>query len=190
MWHIKSRRWVFGLCLLVLLTATSVNAAPIRPEPPIPTTPLFECTGNGDIGPIEKPPDVPAAWVVGDFIWDDLNRNGIQDPGEPGLAGVECLLCIASRTQPLQRSMTSSQGFYAFTGVPAGNFFIAVQRLSGYVFSPKDQGNDDTRDSDVNAQGVSALFNLGAAGGTTLKWDAGQHRVLYIKVYLPKIMKK
>ncbi len=189
MWHIKRRAWVFGLCLLVLLTTTGVNAAPIRPEPPIPNTPLFECTGNGDIGPIEKPPAVPAAWVVGDFIWDDLNRNGIQDPGEPGLAGVECLLCIASRTQPLQRRVTSSQGFYAFTGVPAGNFFIAVQRLPGYVFSPKDQGSDDTRDSDVNAQGVSALFNLGAAGGTTLKWDAGQHRAFYARVFLPRMMK-
>ncbi len=119
--------WMLGLVLLVL-TAVGGNAAPLHPEPPGPTTPLFECTGNGEIGPIEKPVDGPLAWIVGDFIWDDLNRNGIQDPAEPGLAGVECLLCIASRTQPLQRRTTSSQGYYAFTGVPAGNFFIARQR--------------------------------------------------------------
>lgn len=181
--------WMLGLVLLVL-TAVGGNAAPLHPEPPGPTTPLFECTGNGEIGPIEKPVDGPLAWIVGDFIWDDLNRNGIQDPAEPGLAGVECLLCIASRTQPLQRRTTSSQGYYAFTGVPAGNFFIAVRRLPGYVFSPKDQGNDDTRDSDVNAQGVSELFPLGTGGGTTLKWDAGQYRVTYSRIHLPLILKK
>ncbi|MBK8192350.1 MAG: hypothetical protein IPK76_03845 [Lewinellaceae bacterium] len=25
---------------------------------------------------------------VGDFVWEDLNGNGIQDGGEPGIQGV------------------------------------------------------------------------------------------------------
>lgn len=26
--------------------------------------------------------------TVGDFVWEDVNRNGLQDAGEPGIAGV------------------------------------------------------------------------------------------------------
>ena len=34
----------------------------------------------------------PAA--LGNFVWEDLNANGIQDAGEPGIAGVEVTLTI------------------------------------------------------------------------------------------------
>lgn len=188
----RNKRWgrVLSLWLTLLLTTAGVGAAPLHPQPPAPASPLFECTGNGDIGPLAQAARAPMAWIVGDFIWDDLNRNGIQDPGEPGLAGVECLLCRSSSAQPLQRSTTNRQGYYTFTGVPAGSFFIAVRRLPGYTFSPKDQGPDDTRDSDVNIHGVSNFFTLGPAGGTTLKWDAGQYRVPYSRIYMPLIQKK
>lgn len=186
----KRYSWILGLWLLLVLTTAGVNAAPLHPQPPAPASPQFECTGNGEIGPLAKPAAGPMAWIVGDFIWNDLNRNGIQDQGEPGLAGVECLLCRSSRAQPVQRSATSSQGYYAFIGVPEGTFFIAIRRLPGYRFSPKDQGPDDTRDSDVNANGVSDFFTLGAGGGTTLKWDAGQYEVVAAKAYMPLIRKR
>ena len=26
--------------------------------------------------------------TIGNFVWNDLNGNGVQDPGEPGIAGV------------------------------------------------------------------------------------------------------
>ncbi|HEX6882097.1 MAG TPA: SdrD B-like domain-containing protein, partial [Planctomycetota bacterium] len=29
---------------------------------------------------------------IGNFVWHDLDGNGIQDPGEPGLPGVRVLL--------------------------------------------------------------------------------------------------
>ncbi|MBK7608862.1 MAG: hypothetical protein IPI18_17550 [Saprospiraceae bacterium] len=32
----------------------------------------------------------PAA--IGNFVWHDLNANGIQDPGEPGISGVSVSL--------------------------------------------------------------------------------------------------
>ncbi len=28
-------------------------------------------------------------YSLGDFVWDDLNKNGIQDADEPGIANVE-----------------------------------------------------------------------------------------------------
>lgn len=35
---------------------------------------------------------VPECGTIGDFVWHDLNHNGIQDPGEPGINGVTLLL--------------------------------------------------------------------------------------------------
>jgi len=34
----------------------------------------------------------PCTGTMGDFVWHDLNRNGLQDPGEPGLNGVRVWL--------------------------------------------------------------------------------------------------
>ena len=30
--------------------------------------------------------------MIGDFIWEDTDRDGLQDPGEPGLPGIEVCL--------------------------------------------------------------------------------------------------
>ena len=32
--------------------------------------------------------------VIGDFVWLDTNGDGIQDPGEPGIAGVIVRLAL------------------------------------------------------------------------------------------------
>ncbi|MBK8779834.1 MAG: hypothetical protein IPO25_21430 [Saprospiraceae bacterium] len=35
---------------------------------------------------------------LGDYVWFDQNNNGIQDPGEPGLAGATVKLYAANGT--------------------------------------------------------------------------------------------
>lgn len=53
---------------------------------------------------------------VGDFVWADLNRNGIQDPGEPGIANVR--LTIEPATQDgTTETFTNADGFYVFPRV-------------------------------------------------------------------------
>ena len=49
---------------------------------------------------------------LGDYVWNDLNADGIQDAGEPGIDGVTVELygnstCIAGTT-------TASGGLYSF----------------------------------------------------------------------------
>ena len=36
--------------------------------------------------------------TLGDFVWNDINKNGIQDAGEPGLPGVVVELYTQSNT--------------------------------------------------------------------------------------------
>jgi hypothetical protein len=55
--------------------------------------------------------DEPAS--LGDFVWDDLNADGIQG-GEPGLSGVVVMLYDGNL---VGTTMTDDLGAYAFTNL-------------------------------------------------------------------------
>lgn len=64
--------------------------------------------------------------VVGDFVWFDVNADGNQDPGEPGLAGVEVNLYgndpdNFGNTILIATAVTDSNGWYEFTNLPLTN---------------------------------------------------------------------
>ena len=67
------------------------------------------------------------AGTIQGFSWNDLNDNGSRDSGEPGLAGWTIYL-DANHNAKLDTGETStvtgSDGSYAFTGLPAGNYLI------------------------------------------------------------------
>src|SRR5207244_10801141 len=48
---------------------------------------------------------------IGDFVWHDLNNNGIQDAGEPGLQSVVVTLTGPGGTQT---TTTDATGYYEF----------------------------------------------------------------------------
>jgi hypothetical protein len=88
--------------------------------------------------------------TIGDFLWNDTaNNNGIQEAGEPGIAGVNVSLYNFSDDALLQTTKTNESGYYNFS-VPAGQYYIKFDLLNGYLFSPDNQGNDRNRDSDVD----------------------------------------
>ena len=62
---------------------------------------------------------------VGNFIWLDENSDGIQDAGEPGVANVTVQL-KDSDGNVIAETVTDSNGGYLFTGVPPGDYFVAV----------------------------------------------------------------
>lgn len=110
--------------------------------------------------------------TIGDLVWVDANGNGIQDADEPGLANVIVKLYQADGT--LVASTTTDQnGAYAFTDLPAGDYYLQVVSPGGYVFTLANQGTDDTVDSDVDrATGKTTVISL-AAGQSDTRWDAG-----------------
>jgi hypothetical protein len=63
---------------------------------------------------------VPPVNRIGDFVWSDVNRNGRQDPGEPGLPGVPVSLGT-TKTDSI-RTATGSDGRYMFEGLPDGKY--------------------------------------------------------------------
>jgi len=62
--------------------------------------------------------------AIGDRVWSDANSNGIQDPGEAGIAGV-VLTLLDSNGNPVSGvapATTNENGDYLFTGVRCNRY--------------------------------------------------------------------
>ena len=92
----------------------------------------------------------PCSGVVGDFVWHDLDNDGLQDPGEPGLPGVRVTLCDELGNE-LAETLTNEVGVYLFTDLCAGTYIVKVDETTlppDLVPSPCNVGPDDTIDND------------------------------------------
>ncbi len=112
---------------------------------------------------------------IGDFVWEDLNVNGTQDAGEPGIARANVNLYDCADNL-IMTETTDANGFYLFSNLPAGDYYLVFGAPEGYLPSPKDVGSDDT-DSDAD-------LTTGKTDCTTLDlnesdrtWDAGFYRL-------------
>jgi uncharacterized repeat protein (TIGR01451 family) len=112
----------------------------------------------------------PAA--LGNFVWNDLNGNGIQNSGEPGLAGVTVQLIITwpNAAQTVVRTRTDTSGYYAFgnllldetydgEGSPEPTYSLSIPILPGTA-SPQN-ATVEAWDSD-NPAGQAAAVSRGA----------------------------
>ena len=119
---------------------------------------------------------IPVA-TVGDYIWSDINANGIQDPGEPGIGGMLVTLFNSSNV-PIGSAITDGNGKYLITNVPPGTgYYIVVGNLptnpSGVQPSPTVQGGaGGTNTSHIDAAAISNTFNV-TAGANIINIDAG-----------------
>jgi len=83
--------------------------------------------------------------MVGDRVWFDVDKDGVQDTGEPGLVGVPVTLTWAGADGDLATTTdnqvyttaTTADGIYHFTGLPAGKYKVSVDDTSGSVLSNK-----------------------------------------------------
>ncbi|MCM1988047.1 SdrD B-like domain-containing protein [Methanococcoides seepicolus] len=117
------------------------------------------------------------AIYIGDLVWEDLNGNGIQDAGEPGIAGVTVSLYDCDGNL-LDTTTTNATGMYQFTGLAPGDYYVEFVALVEYMFSPQDQGNDDAIDSDADpTTGQTGCTNL-ESGENDLTWDAGMYMIV------------
>jgi len=110
--------------------------------------------------------------VIGDYVWLDLNGDGIQDGGEVGLHNVPVQL-YTSGGSFVGSSITNATGYYSFSSVPPGSYYLVFDLPVGYTFSPRDRGTDDGFDSDADTiTGQTATF-LVASGMVDNSRDAG-----------------
>jgi len=89
---------------------------------------------------------LPEPIPFGGFIWNDLNKDGVQDETEPGLDGVTVKLY--NETNSMVQTVATINGHYRLNAVAAGNYTIAVEPSKDYILSPIHQGSADYLDSD------------------------------------------
>ncbi len=105
-------------------------------------------------------------------MWFDANTNGIQNAGETGVSNVAVRLYDGA-SNLVATTTNNAAGYYSFSGLQPGNYFLEFVSPSNYVFTLQDQGASDTNDSDVaQSTGRTPVFYL-APGTNDLKWDAG-----------------
>ncbi|HMP97895.1 MAG TPA: C25 family cysteine peptidase, partial [Kiritimatiellia bacterium] len=116
---------------------------------------------------------------VGDFVWLDINGNGIQDTNEVGLVNVKLSLFTSNHT--LVAVTTSAvNGAYAFLDLRPGSYYIHLEVPSGKKLSPSFQGLDPARDSDFNMFNArTPVFTL-APGEFNETIDAGLNDFLIL----------
>jgi gliding motility-associated-like protein/uncharacterized repeat protein (TIGR01451 family) len=133
-------------------------------------------TADGDSDPNKNPsvdfglylPLEPAS--VGDFVWYDLDDDGVQGTNPAGAPGVIVWLydlgddgVKGNDDSLLLTTITNGDGFYLFDSLLPGFYYVVfdVNNLpGGYGVTFQDAGNDDAADSDANAMGMTEVFHL------------------------------
>jgi len=111
---------------------------------------------------------------LGGFVWDDLDRDGVREDGEPVHGGATVSLLNASGAVVDQRT-TLADGYYSFA-LPgaAGSFRLRFLAPNGTSLSPQDQGGDDFLDSDPDpTTGLTPLVGPAFTFLDNLRWSAG-----------------
>ncbi len=112
---------------------------------------------------------------LGDRVWLDANKNGVQDAGEAGLAGVKVTLLDSNGAAVGSPLVTDANGNYLFTNLRPGVYsvqFDAATLPAGHSFTIQDQG-DDTADSDANPVDGKTIQTTLTSGESDRTWDAG-----------------
>ncbi|MCU0345365.1 MAG: hypothetical protein MUC59_00370, partial [Saprospiraceae bacterium] len=125
---------------------------------------------------------------IGNFVWNDLDHDGLQDFSESGVAGVIVKLYnLGNDGQQgggddalVLADTTNADGFYGFENLVPGNYYLQLDMAAlppGFLASPQNQGND-LIDSDATADGKTATFTL-SPGQTNTSLDFGIYKAIY-----------
>jgi hypothetical protein len=106
-------------------------------------TAAFGIGMDGMFFPLAKP-----TALVGDRVWADLDHNGLQDDGEPGVAGVNVQLWQGGLL--VAQTNTDDFGRYRFADLPSGKYSLRVTSPAGYAFTKPHAGSTPEDDSDLD----------------------------------------
>ena len=126
---------------------------------------------------------------LGDFVWFDANKDGIQDADEVGVPGVTATLTGSAGQLPLDASgktvepvTTDANGKYVFTNLLPGLYALNFTPPAGYSETTTGVGDDPAADSNSevyllkleqgqNDETVDLGLVADGAIGDTLFWD-------------------
>lgn len=103
-----------------------------------------EANATGD----KKPTDpVGDTYSLGDKVWLDEDKDGLQTEGEQGVEGVTVKLTGGDLTEE-KTTKTDANGNYKFEGLKNGDYKVTFEVPEGYEITKTNVGTDDEKDSD------------------------------------------
>src|SRR5690606_33738829 len=88
---------------------------------------------------------------LGNYVWVDLNKDGLQNDGQTGHPNVTVELVNAcADVQPIASTVTNDSGEYLFSNLVPGNYMVRFKLPAGYVFTTANVGDNDEVDSDAD----------------------------------------
>ena len=124
---------------------------------------------------------------IGNFVFEDLNANGLQDAGEPGIQGVEVTLTgtTGNGTDVTLTATTDANGEYYFNDLFPGDYKLTFGTPTGFIPTYSEEGTDETIDSDANeANGMTVVETL-TSGEDNPTYDAGFFQLSLIHISEP-----
>jgi len=98
-----------------------------------------------------SPPPPPPAGSISGSVYQDVNNDGIRQPGEQGIGGTTVTLVNATTGATVGTTTTAADGSYTFTGLNTGTYRVNESQPTGFA---------DGRDT------------VGSAGGTLIPTDS------------------
>ena len=134
----------------------------------VPTTATDTTSADTD-NDAEASVTVASLVSVGDYVWLDTNRDGLQTPGEPGVGGVTVTLTDAAGAT--RTTSTNGDGYYWFDDLtPGAAYTLTFARPDGYAWTTADANgtsNDPTTDAtDSDAVVTGPLAATGSVSFT------------------------
>ncbi len=108
------------------------------------------------------------------FLWNDADKDGIQDTNEKGFPDVPIELSgvKGDGSDELIVATTDKNGYYNFPKLAPGEYHIQLWSFPDkFVPTLLNQGNDPNKDSDLDDAGLTADFAF--ISGQSRKLDAG-----------------
>jgi SdrD B-like domain len=104
---------------------------------------------------------------IGDYVWLDTNKDGIQNEVNTGIPNVRVYL-IDSLGVRIDSTLTDGTGHYLFTNLFVGSYQVQFIKPVGYVQSPANAvGGTNADNSDADATGTSQVVTLTPMPGST-----------------------
>jgi hypothetical protein len=122
----------------------------------------------------------PSAGKVTGFVWNDINQNGVQDTGEPGIAGAVVSLGTFSVA-------TDANGFYSFD-LSVG--FVAVCEVSVQIppgSTPSPSNNPGTTEA-LDSDGVRDETGADTVAPVTVAPDGSVNDDIDFGFFLPSLV--
>ncbi|MGO4938307.1 SdrD B-like domain-containing protein, partial [Fundicoccus sp. Sow4_H7] len=115
--------------------------------------------------PVDPEPTTPSV-SVGDYVWFDKNKDGLQDEDEPGIPGVVLTIEDAEGNpvtdisgNVVEPTTTDENGYYIFENLPIDKTYVVKvspeqPALEGYEPTIETEGNPDQDSSTWEATSV------------------------------------